>query len=151
MRVAEIMTRQLKTIAPGDTAEEAWTLMRLHQIHHLVVVEDGQVVGVLSDRDVGGRRGTSLRKNRTVAELMIAHPVTTEPTATIRQAANIMRGRSIGCLVVTKAARPVGIVTTSDLLELVGRGIDRGAATSTRRILSHRVPHRKTNAAFGVW
>jgi acetoin utilization protein AcuB len=151
MRVGDIMTRQLKTIAPGDTAEEAWTLMRLHQVHHLVVVEDGHVVGVLSDRDVGGRRGTSLRRNHTVAELMAAHPVTTEPTVTIRRAANIMRGRSIGCLVVTKAARPVGIVTTSDLLELVGRGLDRGADTSTRRPLSHRVPHRKTNEAFGVW
>ena len=37
MRVRDVMTEGVKTIAPTATAEDAWTLMRLHSIHHLVV------------------------------------------------------------------------------------------------------------------
>ena len=61
---------------------------------------------------------------------MTAPAVTVEPTTTVRQAANVMRGRSIGCLVVVESGRAIGIVTVSDLLELVGRGLDRGAVYS---------------------
>ena len=82
---------------------------------------------------------------------MTAPAATVEPATTVRQAANVMRGRSIGCLVVVKAGRVAGIVTVSDLLELVGRGLDRGMATSKRWTLRHRTPHRKTHGAAGVW
>lgn len=80
----------------------------------------------------------------TVADLMTAPAVTVEPTATVRQAANLMRGRSIGCLVVIESARDVGIVTVSDLLELVGRGLDRGVVTTKRWTLKHRAPPQVT-------
>jgi CBS domain-containing protein len=73
------------------------------------------------------------------------------PTTTVRKAANLMRGRSIGCLVVTKRDRIVGIVTVADLLELVGRGADRPVASTTRWTLKHRAPHRKRHRAAGVW
>jgi CBS domain-containing protein len=117
--------------------------MRLNRIHHLVVTKGQRVVGVLSDRDTGGRRGASVRANSTVADLMTAPAVTVEPATTVRQAANVMRGRSIGCLVVVQSRNAIGIVTVSDLLELVGRGLDRGVVRSKRWTLSHRVPHRK--------
>jgi CBS domain-containing protein len=97
----------------------------------------------LSNRDAGGRLGAAVRMNSRVADLMTAPAVTVEPATTVRQAANVMRGRSIGCLVVVEGRRVIGIVTVSDLLELVGRGLDRGAVTSKRWTLSHRAPHRK--------
>ena len=55
------------------------------------------------------------------------------------------------CLVVVESRRATGIVTVSDLLELVGRGLDRGAATTKRRTLSHRVLHRKSKGVVGAW
>src|SRR5688572_27282281 len=151
MRVQDMMTEGVKTIAPTAAAEDAWNVMRLNRIHHLVVTKGQRVVGVLSDRDAGGHRGASLRTHSTVATLMTAPAVTVEPTTTVRQAANVMRGRSIGCLVVVESGRAIGIVTVSDLLELVGRGLDRGAVTATRRTLSHRVPHRKSKGVVGAW
>ena len=151
MRVQDVMTGEVKTIAPTAPAGDAWNAMQLHRIHHLVVMRANRVVGVLSDRDAGGRRGPEVRATRTVADLMTAPAVTVEPTTTVRQAANLMRGRSIGCLVVAKAGRAIGIVTVSDLLDLVGRGLDRGAASTRRRVLRHRVPHRKVKTATGVW
>jgi CBS domain-containing protein len=77
--------------------------------------------------------------------------VTVNARTTVRQAANLMRGRSIGCLVVASGNRPLGIVTVADLLTLIGRGAERPMATAQRRLVSHRVPHRKGNRAMGVW
>jgi CBS domain-containing protein len=151
MRVQDVMTRNVRTVAPAASAADAWELMRRCNIHHLVVVRDGDVLGVLSERDAGGPRGTAVRANRAVADLMTTPAVTVAPTLTIRRAANMMRGRAIGCLVVVQAGRPIGIVTVSDLLALLGRGLDRGAVSHTRPTLNHRVPHRKAKTASGVW
>jgi acetoin utilization protein AcuB len=151
MRVQDVMTEGVRTIEPAAAADDAGNLMRLKGIHHLVVTEDHRVVGVISDRDVGGRGGAAVRSKRRVADLMTARPVTVEPTLTVRQAANVMRGRSIGCLVVVESGRLVGIVTVSDLLELVGRGLDRGAAATTRWTLKHGAPHRKSHRSTAAW
>jgi CBS-domain-containing membrane protein len=70
MRVHDVMTEGVKTIAPPATAENAWSLMRLHGIHHLVVTKANRVVGVLSGRDASGRRGATVRMNSAVADLM---------------------------------------------------------------------------------
>jgi acetoin utilization protein AcuB len=151
MRVQDVMTTGVKTIAPTAPAEDAWNVMRLQRIHHLVVTKGNRVVGLLSERDAGGRRGAAIRTNRTVADLMTAPVATVEPTTTVRRAANLMRGHSIGCVVVVDAGRVAGIVTVSDLLELVGRGLDRGAASAKRWTLNHRTPHRKSRPAAGMW
>ena len=151
MRLQDVITRKVRTIAPTASADDAWSAMRLHGIHHLVVTREDRAIGILSDRDAGSRRGAVVRATKTVGELMTAPAVMAPPTMTIRQAANVMRGRSIGCLVVAVAGRPVGIVTVTDLLEAVGRGLDRGAAESARRTLSHRVPHKKAHTAVRAW
>jgi CBS domain-containing protein len=151
MRVQDVMTADVKTIAPTAPAQDAWNMMRFNRIHHLVVTKGRRLLGVLSDRDAGGRRGAAVRTNTVVGDLMTAPAVTVEPTMTVRQAANVMRGRSIGCLVVAKAGHAIGIVTVSDLLELVGRGLDRGAVTANRRMLNHRTPHRKSRGVVAAW
>jgi CBS domain-containing protein len=151
MRVQDVMTKDVKTIAPTSSAEDAWEVMRTHQIHHVVVTRGSRVVGILSDRDAGGRRGALLRRGHTVEELMTKPVITVEPTATVRKAANLMRGRSIGCVVVTERGRVVGIVTVADLLELLGRGSDRPVPAARRWTLKHRAPHRKRQTATGVW
>jgi acetoin utilization protein AcuB len=151
MRVQDIMSENVQTVPPATAAEDAWNLMRAKGIRHLVVAQGPRVLGLISDRDAGGRQGSSVRRNREVADLMTGRVVTVSPTTPVRKAANLMRGRSIGCLVVTDAKRIVGIVTVADLLELLGRGIDRPAATTTRWTLKHRAPHRKRHRAAGVW
>ena len=150
MRVSEVMTDGVRTVAPTTPAAEAWDLMRRYGIRHLIVTDGSDVVGVLSSRDAGGRRGASLRAGAKVADLMTPNVVSIPKTAPVKKAASLMRGRTIGCIPVTDGRRLVGIVTVSDLLDLLGRGVDRPARPD-RRTLSHRVPHRKTHGAFGVW
>ena len=150
MRAAEIMTREVQTVPPDLPAADAWELMRRRRIHHLIVRSRGGLVGILSDRDAGGRTGAAIRARSKVADLMTAGVVTTEPHATVRQIANLMRGRTIGCLPITDHGRVVGIVTVSDLLSLLGRGLDR-PTSATRRTLKFRTPHRKQRGAARVW
>jgi CBS domain-containing protein len=152
MRVQDVMTEDVQTVPPETAAGEAWNVMKAKRIHHLVVTKGRRVVGVLSDRDAGGRQGDAVRQSRTVADLMTQPVLTVPPETTVRKAANLMRGRSIGCLVVEDAGRVRGIVTVSDLLELVGRGLDRRVEANTRWTLKHRAPHRKGHrASTGMW
>jgi acetoin utilization protein AcuB len=147
-----VMTKGVQTISPDAAAVDAWELMRRKGIHHLVVTADSKVVGVLSDRDIGGRSGAGVRAQSRVSDLMSTSVVTIDPHATIRRTANLMRGRTIGCVPVVDGKGLVGIVTVSDLLELLGQGVERPARPQ-RRGLHHRVPHRKQKGkgAFGVW
>ena len=151
MRVQDIMTTGVATTTPETSAEAAWELMRLRAIRHLVVQEGRQLVGLLSATDAGGTRGATLRKGCVVSDLMTPGVVTVPSTTTVRKAANVMRGRSIGSLVVTAKGQPVGIVTVSDLLELIGHGGGRGEDPRKRPELHHRAPHRKRHVSTGAW
>jgi acetoin utilization protein AcuB len=142
MRVAEIMTTRVRTVGPADAAELAWERMRLHRIHHLVVTRDWDIVGVITDRDLGGRRGRELREGRSVRDLMTPAVTTVTPGTTVREAANLMRGHGAGCLPVVEGRSLVGIVTVWDLIELIGRGAERPVASTSRWILKDRGPGR---------
>jgi CBS domain-containing protein len=132
------MERRVETVGPELPAEDAWNIMRLQSIRHLVVVKGAQVVGVLSDRDLGSLRGRPVRQGHTVQDLMTADVVIASPRTSVREAANLMRGRTIGCLPVLERGRLAGIVTVSDLLELIGRGSERPVAKTKRWTLRHR-------------
>jgi acetoin utilization protein AcuB len=144
MRIYEIMTSNVQTAPVHESAERAWELMRSNRIHHLVVLRNKEVVGIVTDRDLGGARGASLRANRTVEQLMTPHVVSAGPKTTVREAANLLRGRSVGCLPVIERGRILGIVTVSDLLDLIGRGVERPVAKTRRWTLKHRGLRRKT-------
>ena len=150
MRVQEVMTQGVRTVRPTMLADDAWTLMKTDDIHHLVVTEGRKIVGLLSNRDAGGRSGGAVRNGRTVADLMTSNVVTIDRQETLRKAANLMRGRTIGCLPVTQGTRLVGIVTTSDLLNAIRGGADR-PSRQARRTLNFKVPHRGRRSATGVW
>lgn len=98
MRVAEIMTRGVQTVPASLPAAEAWELMRANRFHHLIVIDGSDVRGVLSARDAGGRHGGAVRDRSTVAELMTTPVLTVGPEMTVRKVANLLRGRTIGCV-----------------------------------------------------
>jgi acetoin utilization protein AcuB len=144
MRVVEIMKKKVETVAPEASSEEAWNRMQMRKVHHLVVARGSEVIGVVSDRDLGGMRGATYRVGRDVADVMTPSVVTARPDTTLREAANLLRGRTIGCLPVLEKEKLVGIVTTSDLLVLLGKGAERPVAKSKRWILKGRGPRRKS-------
>jgi acetoin utilization protein AcuB len=140
MRLADIMSSEVKTIEPGASVADARTLMDNAGVRHLVVVDSGLVVGVISDRDLGGRVswGRADADAARVEDVMSGHVVTMDLDATVRQAANRLRGRGVGCLAIMDDGNLRGIVTTSDLLELIGRGVERPIERSVRWTLRAR-------------
>src|SRR5258708_17128039 len=120
MRVREIMSTEVKTIQPDEPAWLALEKMRSEGIHHLVVMDGRSVVGVASTRDLAEARTGEAWKGLRVSELMAHAPVCVKPDLPVKRAANLLRGRSIGCLPVVDGGKLVAIVTRSGLLTLVG-------------------------------
>jgi acetoin utilization protein AcuB len=126
-RVARWMSTAVQTLAPGDPIAEALRRMHAHQIRHLPVLEDGRVVGIVSDRDLRHAQPPlrELESDRAygrellrtpVGCIMTRAPTTTSPGATIRKAAMILEREKIGALPVLEGDRLVGIISAEDLL-----------------------------------
>ena len=117
MRIGDVMTPNPITIGPRESCAAAREKLRGHHIHHLLVVENGQVVGAISVRELTGKRDHELVRDLMVADIAIA-----SADITVREAASMMIGRGSGCLpILDKIGRVVGIVTTTDLLRLMSR------------------------------
>lgn len=133
MRLQKIMSRKVATVTPDEQASVAWSRMQERRIRHLVVTDRKQLVGVISERDLGGRGGARVRRNRAVRELMTPKAASAAPDTTLRQAANLMASRQIGSLPVVEDGRVVGIVTATDVLDELGRGAVRPKVGTRRR------------------
>ena len=138
MRVRDVMSPKVHTVAPNDTVGTARELIRRHRIDHLVVTQRKTVVGIAADRDL---RDSS--DDEKVADVMVRRVTTIEPDATVRKAASLMSGRSIGSLPVVDDGHLVGILTTSDLLRLLAKGAVHPAPNGERQVLPRRGPRRK--------
>ena len=140
MRLQEIMSKDVLTATANESADAAWERLWRAKIHHLVVMDGKRVVGIISDRDLGGARGQRVRSGCSVSDLMSPSVVTATPTTTLRQAANLMRGRSVGSLPVLDGGRLKGIVTIADLLGQIGSGAEKPVVRGTRWTLGARGP-----------
>ena len=134
MRVFDVMSKAVETVKPNVSASEAKTRMRHKKIHHLVVTSGAQLTGVLSAGDLGGTKLPKVLGTSTVADLMTSPVVTVTTRTPLRRAASLMKGRSVGSLVVTSAnGKLAGIVTVSDLLALLARAPDHRSNRDLRR------------------
>jgi CBS domain-containing protein len=89
-------------------------------VHHLVVMDGERIAGIITDRDLGGAHGVGTRAGKQVADLMAPSVIVVAPEMSVSSAANLMRCNTINCLPVVDGKTLVGIVTTSDILEMVG-------------------------------
>ena len=123
MRLKDLMIQEVEIIRPEESAEIAWDRMNIKGIRHLVVMnERNSIVGVISDRDLGGSNGEQVRYGRRVDDLMTTDIITANPDMTVKDAANLLRGYTISCLpLLNDNGKLMGIVTVTDLLEVVGQ------------------------------
>jgi acetoin utilization protein AcuB len=130
LRVRDSMTRDIVTLGPEASAAEAWALCRDRNIRHVPVVQEGRLVGLVSDRDLRDIRGGSENRESDtprwvrLGDMMTRRVVTIHPLDTIEHAAREIYDRKIGCLPVVADDELVGIITSSDmmrtLIQLVG-------------------------------
>ncbi|MFK8040714.1 CBS domain-containing protein [Congregibacter sp.] len=129
LSVAEIMTAQPYTLGPDNSLLEAASLMREHHIRHVpIVAKDGNVIGLVSHRDVLAASDsrlvhedlrTSGKESYVALSAVMTSPVqTVSEDAELRAVAGFLRKQRLGCLPVTRYGNLVGIITDSDFLEV---------------------------------
>jgi acetoin utilization protein AcuB len=140
MKVSKLMTRKLITVTPDDSVEGAVRLLRQRGVRHLLVMKEGRLVGILSDRDIKRAMDPGKPKKKLlnlgglffllepiyVREIMTPDPMTVGPDMSVQEAALIMVANRFGALPVEKGGRTVGIVTETDLLRYFAKaGVER--------------------------
>ena len=147
MLVKNFMTREIVAIQAEEKAGPALQLMRERGLRRMPVLnEDGQLVGVITDRRllqalaVPVRRGEFRRSveqppELTVGALMAPEIFTTTPDTLLEEAAAEMAFHRVGSLIVMEDGKPIGIITETDMfrifLRLLG-GTERGLRVSLR-------------------
>lgn len=114
MQMLHVMTRQAETIRPEDTLLKAKEMMDAGGFRRLPVVQEGRVVGILTERDL--REHGGYLKSTKVDAAMKAPVVAVDSKASVEEAARLMLVKKIGGLPIVDGGKLVGIVTTSDLL-----------------------------------
>jgi CBS domain-containing protein len=115
--VDQIMSRNPRTLAAEAPVSAAARCMRDEDIGDVVVLDDGRLVGILTDRDITVRvvaedlpPSTPIREACSAAEL-----VTIEPGARVDDAARLMREKAVRRLPVVEGDEVVGVVSIGDL------------------------------------
>jgi acetoin utilization protein AcuB len=130
LRVEEVMVDTPVIVGPGDSLQHALDLLEKYHVHELPVVENGRLIGIVTDGDLKlftpafplSRDPEELRqtlRELTVAEAMTLEPVNIGPHATLLEATTLLYERSIGALLVTDGERLLGILSVSDILRII--------------------------------
>ena len=118
LTVSEVMTRGIETISPASTLEHAAKQMKTHNVGMLPVVDEKQVVGVVTDRDIVLRAVSErLRPEMTrVRDVMTPKAISCYEDQDIREVSLVMEKNLVHRLIVLdRDERLVGIVSLSDL------------------------------------
>lgn len=123
MIVETIMQTSIITIHPDCSVHEAIRIMEENQIRHLPVLENKELVGIVSERDLRpffpaqltGRKEERCFEIK-VGEVMRTKLITVHPLDFIEEAARIIYEHKIGCLPVVRQDKLVGIITQLDVL-----------------------------------
>lgn len=116
LTVNDLMTTIPAVVSPTTRLDEAVALMQAEGCRHLPVVDDGKLIGILTDRDVRLARNLALYETATCESCMTRDPITTTPDTPADQAAELLALYKIGSLPVLDDGVLVGIVTVNDFL-----------------------------------
>ena len=131
MLIRHWMTKAPITVEADTPFLEARLILKDKRIRHLPVLQNGRLIGVVTDRDLkeaapSGASGLDVYEMNylllkvTVRELIKRDPVTIEPDDTVERAALLMHDHKIGCLpVVEENGRLIGLITETDILAAV--------------------------------
>jgi len=138
VRVSEQMSSPVEVIPADSSILEAAKRMDAQGIKRLPVVKDGQLVGIVTQMDI--TRGLiSLSVLRYVSDIMTRQVATVDAEATADEAARLMSGRNISCLVILHREEAAGILTEKDLLRRVVALHRTPAQTRVAEIMSFPV------------
>jgi CBS domain-containing protein len=144
--LADFMSETLLTAAPDESLVDAMARMEQHEVHHLLVMDQGRLAGILSSADQlklallrrPGPQATDQPADEalriTVRDVMQTHVAVLRSNASLRDAARALSLGGFHALpVLAIDGSPVGIVTSSDLLSLLSQEIDDDVRETAER------------------
>jgi CBS domain-containing protein len=116
--VAEVMSTPLRTLAVGDSAQDAALLMSRHALRHVPVLDGGRVVGIVSERDLFALSRLSVQ--RVSSELRAAEQVDAvlEQAPRIRELARLLAGQGVGARTLTRLIAQLNDLLCERLVQL---------------------------------
>ena len=148
-RLAELSLRPPVTASSGISISDCAGLMAAHQISCVPVVDNGQLVGILTDRDLRNRvLGAGVDPSRPISEVMTRNPISVLPDDRIEDALVEMMRLGIHHLPVKEEdGKLVGVISSGDLLRLQSphplrlvRDIQRAESVAAVAALAHKGP-----------
>ncbi len=116
-RVSDFATRQPVSCPATATIREAAKVMREHRVSSLLLLEDGELKGIVTDRDLRNRVvAEGLDVDVTAMTIASKEPVAIEPEALLFDAQKLMSQHQVHHLPVLKNGRAVGMITATDLV-----------------------------------
>lgn len=131
MEINEIMQRDVAALDPSSSLLDAVDLMHERGVRHIPLIRAGEVVGIVSDRDVRcymsdifeqlqERTAGAYKKSLPLSQVMQAKPLAVDPAADVLDVIDVMLENKIGAVVVSDSrGRIQGIVSYEDLLRLL--------------------------------
>jgi CBS domain-containing protein len=127
MQVKEMMSTDVVVVGRNDDLSQVEDLMVAKKLRHVPVVENGELVAIVSQRDLfkammsstmgyGEKAQKAYLHSVRVKEMMTYPVVTVTPDTSVGEAADLMVHKGIGCLPVVEGTQLVGVVTKTDLL-----------------------------------
>ena len=118
MTVGQVVKRKAVIVKPNDSVHKVARILSKNKVGSAVVVENDEIVGIITDRDILDKVVAKGRdpKSVKVKEVMTQNPVTIEDDYDIGDAIDKMMDRGIRRLLVTRLGKPIGFVTAADLL-----------------------------------
>jgi len=121
-RVKKVMTPFPHSVPSHASLSLARDMMSEHGIHHLPVIEDGELVGLITARDLeaalGPERDPTAADRLHVGDLHLREIVVVEMNQPLDEVLNEMANRHVGSVLVVKNRRLAGIFTASDACRL---------------------------------
>ncbi|MCL2723808.1 MAG: CBS domain-containing protein [Polyangiaceae bacterium] len=119
--MSDVMTEQPVTVGREQSLSTAHEMMREHHCRHLPVLERGDLVGVVTQRDLYFLEtiaGADLDADK-VDDAMSTDAYAVSPDATLEEVAKEMAAHKYGCAVVMERGRVIGIFTATDALRVL--------------------------------
>lgn len=116
--VEEFTTPDPVTTGPDASIDELNQLMKQNEVRHIPIVENEQVVGIVSERDLKVVAGLNIKEKSLIraSDIMAKDPVSVNSTATLAEVAFEMSSRKIGSVIVYEGDKFLGIFTVTDAL-----------------------------------
>jgi PAS domain S-box-containing protein len=138
MKVSQIMSAPVEFIPPDLSPLEASTVMETKHIKRLPIVDDGKLVGIVTQTDLV-QVLTSYGMWKNVGDIMSTDVALIPRTTPVAEAARTMTSRKISCVVIIDADEVVGVFTERDLLKRVVALQKNPADTKMEEVMSASV------------